>query len=268
MQNPIDTSITTYRCHAHALLHGKLSPKSIMAELTGRIGGASKGKGGSMHLYSKENGFFGGLGIVGTTVPIGAGLALKHKYTNDGGVSVAYLGDGAMAQGQLYEAINMAALWNLPLVVVIENNQYSMGTSLSRTHSNTNLSKHGEPFNIVGEIVDGMNILDVLEKGKKAIEYARSGKGVYLLDVQTYRYRGHSMSDPQKYRSKDEVSSKKEEDPIEQFEKYGIDNKLFTKDDIDATNKTIKVSMRELEEEILQLPEADIEELYTDVYMD
>lgn len=263
-----DTTITSYRCHAHALLQAKLHPNALMAELVGRVGGSSKGKGGSMHVYSKENGFFGGNGIVGGQVPLGAGLAFKHKYTNDNGVAVTFVGDGGMPQGQVYETFNLASLHKLPLVIVIENNQYSMGTSLERTHANTDLSQRGVPFNIPGEKVDGQNILEVIEKAQKAIEHARSGKGPYLLEIITYRYRGHSMSDPQKYRDKEEVEEYKNyKDPIDNFKEYAIANGLLTEEQAKEINSTIKAVVKEAEEFALASPEPELSDVYTDVVL-
>jgi pyruvate dehydrogenase E1 component alpha subunit len=267
LKKPQDSHITSYRCHAHALLQGELNANEVMAELTGRSTGSSHGKGGSMHIYSKEHNFFGGNGIVGAQVPLGAGAAFAHKYKKDGGVCVAYLGDGAMPQGQVYEAFNLASLMKLPLVIVVENNGYSMGTSLERTHANTNLSLRGEPFNIPGEKVDGMDILDVLEKGSKAIDYARN-KGPYLLEAITYRYRGHSMSDPQKYRSKEEVEKMRNNfDPIDNFVKYALSKKLLNEADIKEMDKQIKDIVNKAEEFSLNSPEPDLSELYTNVLL-
>ncbi|MFL1781109.1 Pyruvate dehydrogenase E1 component subunit alpha [Candidatus Hepatincolaceae symbiont of Richtersius coronifer] len=263
-----DSHITSYRCHAHALLQGELDPKQVMSELTGKGIGSSKGKGGSMHIYSKKNNFFGGNGIVGAQVPLGAGLAFAHKYNKDNGVCFAYMGDGALPQGQVYEAFNMASLWKLPALFIIENNQYSMGTSLERTHANTDLSIRGTVFNIPGEKIDGMNILEVIEKGKKALDHVRSGKGPYLLEILTYRFRGHSMSDPQKYRTKEEVADIREKrDPITHFEHYVIDNKTLKAADIAEINEKVKLIIKEVEEAATTSKEPEASELWTDVVL-
>ena len=201
-----DSVITSYRDHGHMLACG-MDPRGVMAELTGRIDGFSKGKGGSMHMFSREKNFFGGHGIVGGQVPLGTGMAFAHKYKEDGAVCTTYLGDGAMQQGQVYEAFNMAALWKLPVVYIIENNEYAMGTSVKRISSQSDLYMRGIGYNIPGEQVDGMNIFKVQESAKRAVEHARSGEGPYILEYKTYRFRGHSMSDPATYRSKEDVIS-------------------------------------------------------------
>lgn len=266
LKEPQDSHITSYRCHAHALLQGEIAPEALMAELTGRATGCSKGKGGSMHVYSLSKNFYGGNGIVGAQVPLGTGLAFTHKYKNDNGVSFTYMGDGAVPQGQVYESFNMAALWKLPVVYIIENNQYSMGTSLSRTHANTNLSIRGEPWSIPGEKVDGMDVLNVIEAGQKAIDYARSGNGPYLLEITTYRFRGHSMSDPQKYRTKDEVTDMREHhDPLKKFEEYILRNNLLTEADIKDIANEVKALIKKAEEYSLNSPEPEASELYTEV---
>jgi pyruvate dehydrogenase E1 component alpha subunit len=198
-----DQMITGYRDHGHMLACG-MESRGVMAELTGRAGGYSRGKGGSMHMFSTEKHFYGGHGIVGAQVPIGAGLALSNKYKGNGNVSLAFFGDGASNQGQVYEAFNMAKLWSLPVVFVIENNQYAMGTSVIRSSAETELHKRGSSFEIKGIQVDGMNVLEVRDAAKKAIKHARDGKGPMILEMKTYRYRGHSMSDPAKYRTRDE----------------------------------------------------------------
>ena len=214
-----DTIVTSYRDHGHMLACG-MDPKGVMAELTGRRGGYSKGKGGSMHMFSREKNFFGGHGIVGAQVPIGTGLAFAHNYRDNGRVSLTFLGDGAMNQGQVYESFNMAALWKLPVVYIIENNKYGMGTSVTRASASHDLFSRGAPFGIPGHQVDGMNVVAVRAAAAEAVAYARSGKGPYILEMQTYRYRGHSMSDPAKYRSQDEVSRMRQEhDPIDQVKK-------------------------------------------------
>src|SRR3954451_5029132 len=200
-----DSIITSYRDHGHMLAAG-MDPKGVMAELTGRSGGYSKGKGGSMHMFSREKKFFGGHGIVGAQVPIGTCLGLAHKYKSDGKISVTYLGDGAINQGQVYESVNMAALWKLPVLYVIENNRYSMGTSIARHSASHDLDVRDQPFGIPGHQVDGMNVLAVHAAAEEAVRRVRAGEGPYVLEMLTYRYRGHSMSDPAKYRSKDEVN--------------------------------------------------------------
>lgn len=209
-----DTAITSYRDHAHMLTIG-VDPNSVMAELCGKATGCSKGKGGSMHMYSKEHNFFGGNGIVGAQVSLGTGLAFSHKYKKDGGISFTYFGDGAANQGQVYESFNMASLWKLPVVYVLENNHYAMGTSAIRSVSGKTLKTRGEPFDIPTILVDGMDLFDVIEKTKEAIDYVNSGKGPIIMHVDTYRYRGHSMSDPATYRTREEVEGvKKSRDPI------------------------------------------------------
>src|SRR5207302_706130 len=211
-----DTIVTSYRDHGHMLACG-MDPKGVMSELTGRRCGYSHGKGGSMHMFSREKHFYGGHGIVGAQVPIGTGLGFAHRYKNDGKVSLTYLGDGAINQGQVYESFNMAALWKLPVVYVIENNRYSMGTSLARHSASHDLYVRAQPYGIPGMQVDGMNVLAVKAAADIAVEHARSGEGPYVLEMLTYRYRGHSMSDPAKYRSKEEVDKMRtEHDPIEQ----------------------------------------------------
>src|SRR6476660_4540584 len=221
-----DSIITSYRDHGHMLAAG-MDPKGVMAELTGRSGGYSKGKGGSMHMFSREKNFFGGHGIVGAQVPIGTGLAFAHKYNGNKNVSLTYFGDGSANQGQVYEAMNMAALWKLPVVYIIENNRYGMGTSVERSTAITELYKHGEAFGIPGEQVDGMDVIAVRTEGLKAVEHARAGNGPYILEMQTYRYRGHSMSDPAKYRTKEEVDKyRNERDPIDHVRKLLLDHNL------------------------------------------
>ncbi|CAO4841202.1 MAG: Acetoin:2,6-dichlorophenolindophenol oxidoreductase subunit alpha [Holosporales bacterium] len=263
-QKPQDTVITSYRDHGHMLVCG-MDPRGVMAELTGRSGGYSKGKGGSMHMFSKEKNFYGGHGIVGAQISLGAGLAFAHKYKKDQGVCVAYMGDGAANQGQVYESFNMAALWNLPIVFVIEDNQYAMGTSTCRGTSNTDFSKRGEPYNIPSRIVDGMNVLSVYEDALWALDHART-KGPTLLHVKTYRYRGHSMSDPAKYRSKEEVDQIRDErDPIETLKKYLQEQNILTDDDFKAIDDKIKTTMLETVEFSKTSPEPNITELYTDV---
>src|ERR1700710_2762791 len=210
-----DSVITGYRDHGHMLAYG-IDPNLIMAELTGRAAGISRGKGGSMHMFSVEHGFYGGHGIVGAQVSLGTGLAFKHKYSGDGGVCLAYFGDGAANQGQVYGSFNMAELWKLPIIYVIENNQYAMGPSVNRSSAEDQLSRRGESFRIPGLQIDGMDVLAVRGAAETALEWVRGGKGPILLELKTYRYRGHSMSDPAKYRSREEVQAVREKsDPIE-----------------------------------------------------
>lgn len=261
-----DKRVTSYRDHGHMLACG-MDPKGVMAELTGREGGYSKGKGGSMHMFSKEKNFYGGHGIVGAQVPIGAGLAFADKYLGNDRVSFAYFGDGAANQGQVYETYNMASLWKLPVVFVIENNQYAMGTSLQRASSSPELYTRGAGFSIPGEAVDGMDVLAVKEAAAKAIAHCRAGEGPYILEVKTYRYRGHSMSDPAKYRTRDEVQKMREErDCIEQVRELLLTGKHATEDDLKAIDKEIKATVNEAAEFAKESPEPALEELYTDIY--
>jgi pyruvate dehydrogenase E1 component alpha subunit len=262
---PGDTLVTSYRDHGHMLACG-MDPKAIMAELTGRIGGCSKGKGGSMHMFSKAAGFYGGHGIVGAQVPIGAGLAFAHKYRGDGGVSFSYMGDGALNQGQVYETFNMAALWKLPAIFVIENNRYGMGTSVERHAASTELYRRGEAYGIPGTEVDGMDVVAVKAAGDKAVAHARSGAGPVLLELKTYRYRGHSMSDPAKYRSKEEVAEMKDRhDPIENLAKLLIAEKLIDDEGLKAIDREVKAISQEAAEFAQSSPEPDLSELYTDI---
>jgi pyruvate dehydrogenase E1 component alpha subunit len=262
-----DQVITGYREHGHMLAAG-MDPKEVMAELTGRAGGSSRGKGGSMHMFSIEAGFYGGHGIVGAQVSLGTGLGLANKYREDGRVAFVYFGDGAANQGQVYESFNMAELWSLPVVYVIENNQYAMGTSIERSSSETHLHKRGISFNIPGEEVDGMDIDAVAKAGAKAAEHARSGKGPYILEMKTYRYRGHSMSDPAKYRTKEEVDEvKKTRDPIEHLREQ-LDPAGITADELKAIDADVKKIVAEAVEFARSSPEPDPSELYTDVYLE
>ena len=263
-----DQMITGYRDHGHMLACG-MSSRGVMAELTGRSGGYSRGKGGSMHMFSTEKHFYGGHGIVGAQVPIGAGLALSNKYKGNGNVSLAFFGDGASNQGQVYEAFNMAKLWDLPVVFVIENNQYAMGTSVVRSSAETELHKRGSSFEIKGLQVDGMNVLEVRDAAGKAIKHARDGKGPMILEMKTYRYRGHSMSDPAKYRSRDEVSqTRAERDPIDMAKARLIDEKWITEDELKAIDKEIKAIVADSAEFAQTSPEPDPSELYTDVLLE
>lgn len=259
-----DSIVTSYRDHGH-MLACDMDPKGVMAELTGRKDGYSKGKGGSMHMFSREKGFFGGHGIVAAQVPIGAGLAFSHKYNGTKNVSITYFGDGAANQGQVYESYNIASLWKLPVVFVIENNKYGMGTSVNRSSAGENLSDRGKPYGIMSEIVDGMDILAVREAAIRAIEYCRSGKGPYILEMKTYRYRGHSMSDPAKYRTRDEVDKiRKTSDPIENIKsllnKIGVEDKTLK--DIDTDIKSVIAEAAKFAQDS---PEPSEDELFTDI---
>lgn len=264
--NDKDTVVTSYRDHAH-MLACDMDPKGIMAELTGREGGYSRGKGGSMHMFSKEKRFFGGHGIVGAGTAIGAGLGFAHKYTKDGGVAVAYMGDGASNQGQVAECYNMAALWDLPILFVIENNQYGMGTSVKRSSAGT-LYRRGEGYGIPGEQVDGMDVFAVEAAASQALEYIRSGNGPYILEVMTYRYRGHSMSDPAKYRTKEEVASFKEErDPITSV-KDMLQTQGVEEAELKEIDKEIKAIVNEAATFAQESPEPHVDELWTDILVE
>jgi pyruvate dehydrogenase E1 component subunit alpha len=261
-----DKRITSYRDHGHMLACG-MDPGGVMAELTGRTGGYSKGKGGSMHMFSKEKHFYGGHGIVGAQVPLGTGLAFADKYKGNGRVSFTYFGDGASNQGQVYEAFNMAALWELPVIFVIENNQYAMGTAQKRSTSTPDIYTRGEAFGIPGEQVDGMDVLAVKAAGEKAVAHCRSGKGPYILEIKTYRYRGHSMSDPAKYRTREEVQKMREErDAIEHVRQLLLVGKHATEDDLKAIDKDIKDLVNTAAEFAKQSPEPALDELWTDIY--
>ncbi|MEL6959576.1 MAG: pyruvate dehydrogenase (acetyl-transferring) E1 component subunit alpha [Pseudomonadota bacterium] len=261
-----DKRITSYRDHGHMLACG-MDPNGVMAELTGREGGYSKGKGGSMHMFSKEKDFYGGHGIVAAQVPLGAGLAFADKYKGNDNVTFAYFGDGAANQGQIYETFNMAALWKLPVIFVIENNQYAMGTSQKRSTSTPDLYTRGEAFGIPGELVDGMDVLAVKAASEKATAHCRSGEGPYILEVKTYRYRGHSMSDPAKYRTREEVQKMRDErDPIEQVRDLLITGKHASEDDLKSIDKEIKAVVNESAEFAKESPEPHLDELWTDIY--
>jgi pyruvate dehydrogenase E1 component alpha subunit len=263
-----DQVITGYRDHGH-MLACDMDPKGVMAELTGRIGGLSKGKGGSMHMFSKEKNFYGGHGIVGAQVPLGTGLAFANKYRGNDNVSLAYFGDGAANQGQVYEAFNMASLWKLPVVYVIENNMYAMGTSVERHSSEVELFKRGISFEIEGEEVDGMDVLAVREAGEKAVKHARSGKGPYILEMKTYRYRGHSMSDPAKYRKREEVDDiRSHHDPIEGLKGQLIEQGHATEDELKKIDNEIKAIVKDAADFSLESPEPDPSELWTDVLIE
>jgi len=262
-----DSVITGYRDHGHMLAYG-IDPKLIMAELTGRAAGISKGKGGSMHMFSVDHGFYGGHGIVGAQVPLGTGLGFAHKYREDGGVCLAYLGDGAVNQGQVYEAFNMAKLWNLPVIYAIENNKYAMGTSISRSSAEPLLYRRGESFRIPGLQVDGMDVLAVRGAAEVALQWTRGGKGPIIIEFMTYRYRGHSMSDPAKYRTREEVQDVREHnDPIDhvskELEKLGVKEEELKA--IDKEIKDIVVNAAKFAEDA---PEPEPKELYTDVLVE
>lgn len=260
-----DAVITTYRDHAHMIAAG-MDPKGIMAELTGRIGGFSKGKGGSMHMFSVEKNFWGGHGIVGANVPLGTGLAFAQKYNGTNNVTMVYFGDGAANQGQVYESFNMASLWQLPVIYIIENNEYAMGTSTKRHAADTHLYKRGEAFGIPGVQVNGMSVLEMYEAAKSAVEHVRSGKGPILLEVKTYRYRGHSMSDPAKYRTKEEVEDYKENrDPINTFRKILDAQKIGSDADFKNIEERVKAKVKEAEDFAKESPEPDTTELWTDI---
>ena len=259
-----DSVVTSYRDHGHMLACG-MESRGVMAELTGRKDGYSRGKGGSMHMFSREKNFYGGHGIVAAQVPIGAGLAFAHKYKGDGGVNMAYLGDGAANQGQVYETFNMSALWKLPVIFVIENNQYGMGTSVSRAAAGLDLADRGKAYGIPGLQVDGMDVLAVRAAAREALDYCRSGKGPYILEMKTYRYRGHSMSDPAKYRTRDEVDAmRKQHDPIEQLRdlllREGVDEAGLKQID-----QKVKGIVTDAADFALTSPEPELDELFTDI---
>ena len=260
-----DQRVTSYRDHGHMLACG-MDPDGVMAELTGRIGGYSKGKGGSMHMFSKEKEFYGGHGIVAAQVPIGAGLAFANKYRETDGVSFTYFGDGAANQGQVYETFNMASLWHLPVIFVIENNQYAMGTSTVRSSSTPDYWTRGAAFNIPGEAVDGMDVLAVKAAGEKAVAHCRAGEGPYILEMKTYRYRGHSMSDPAKYRTREEVQKvRSEKDPIDHVKDLLIDGKHATEDELKDIDKEVKARVSKAADFASESPEPPVSELYTDI---
>ncbi|HMJ93451.1 MAG TPA: pyruvate dehydrogenase (acetyl-transferring) E1 component subunit alpha [Allosphingosinicella sp.] len=262
-----DSVITGYRDHGHMLAYG-IDPKVIMAELTGRQAGISKGKGGSMHMFSVEHKFYGGHGIVGAQVSLGTGLAFAHKYRGDGGVCLAYFGDGAANQGQVYESFNMAELWKLPIIFVVENNQYAMGTSVNRSSAEDQLYKRGESFRISGLQIDGMDVLAVRGAATTALEWVRGGKGPILLELKTYRYRGHSMSDPAKYRSREEVQAVRDKsDPIE-LVKRELGALGCGEDELKAIDKQIRDIVVEAADFAEQSPEPEPGELYTDVLVE
>ena len=261
-----DKRITSYRDHGHMLACG-MDPNGVMAELTGRSGGYSKGKGGSMHMFSKEKNFYGGHGIVGAQVPLGAGLAFADRYRENNCVTFTYFGDGAANQGQVYETFNMASLWKLPVIFVIENNQYAMGTAQERSTSSPEIYTRGEAFGIKGEAVDGMDVIAVKTAGEKAADYCRAGKGPYILEIKTYRYRGHSMSDPAKYRTREEVQKMRaQRDPIEAVRTLLISEKHAIDEEIKTIDKEIKEIINACAEYAKDSPEVSEEELWTDIY--
>ena len=266
VQEKQDTVVTSYRDHAHMLACG-MEARGIMAELTGREGGYSRGKGGSMHMFSLEQNFFGGHGIVGASTAIGTGLGFAHKYKNDGGVAVAYMGDGASNQGQVAECYNMAALWKLPVLFVIENNQYGMGTSVQRSSAGQ-LYRRGEGYGIPGEQIDGMDVLKVQAAARQALDYVRSGNGPYIMEVMTYRYRGHSMSDPAKYRTKEEVEGyRQNNDPIQHLMER-MNDMGIPEDDIKVIDKEVKEIVNDSAQFAQDSPELTPDELWTDVLVE
>ncbi|MDC1260884.1 pyruvate dehydrogenase (acetyl-transferring) E1 component subunit alpha, partial [Pseudomonadota bacterium] len=259
-----DTVVTSYRDHGH-MIACDMDSKGVMAELTGRIDGYSKGKGGSMHMFSREKGFFGGHGIVGAQVPIGAGLAFAHKYNENKNISIAYFGDGAANQGQVYETYNIASLWKLPVIFVIENNEYGMGTSVKRSSSGDSLAERGKGYGIEFEIVDGMDVLAVRDAAEKAAEYCRSGKGPFILEMKTYRYRGHSMSDPAKYRTRNEVDEiRKNSDPIDNIKEILLSTGI-KEEELKAVDAEVKLTINEAAKFAQESPEPSIDELFKDI---
>jgi len=261
-----DNMITAYRDHVHPIAKG-VSPNAIMAELFAKITGCSKGKGGSMHMFSAEHKFFGGHGIVGGQIPLGAGIAFADKYNGNDNVTLCYMGDGAVRQGALHEAFNMAMLWKLPVVFVIENNHYAMGTSVERTTNVLELYKIGLSYDMPSKAVDGMSVEDVHEATEWAVDRARSGEGPSLLEIKTYRFKGHSMSDPAKYRSKQELEDYKKKDPIEQVLTTLKSNKWITEQEIEAIDEKIKATIEESVQFAEDSPYPEVDELYKDVYV-
>ena len=264
---PEDSVVTSYRDHGHMLACG-MEARGVMAELTGRATGYSRGKGGSMHMFSREKNFYGGHGIVGAQVPIGTGIAFSYKYRNKANVCLAYMGDGAVNQGQVYEALNMAALWKLPVIYVIENNQYGMGTSVARASANVDLYRRGEGFGVPGVAVDGMDVMAVNAAAQDAVAYVKAGNGPFIMEMKTYRYRGHSMSDPAKYRSKEELEKMKtERDPIARL-KVALEAQGITESDFKALDADIKAIVADAAEFAQTSPEPDVSELWTDILVD
>lgn len=266
--NKGDQVITSYRDHGIMLAAGS-DPNGVMAELLGKETGCSKGKGGSMHMFDLDLGFYGGHGIVGAQVPIGTGMAFANKYNGNKSIVVVYFGDGAANQGQVYESFNMAKLWDLPVLFIIENNMYGMGTSTQRSCSNhKNLHKRGESFGIPGQKVDGMSYIKVRDSVEKVVNEIRAGGGPQILEMETYRYRGHSMSDPGQYRSKEEVSEYKEDDPITNLQNYLISKKLLTEAEFKVMDKDARDSVAAVADFAKNSNEPSEEELYLDVYRD
>jgi pyruvate dehydrogenase E1 component alpha subunit len=261
-----DTVVTSYRDHGHILARG-VDPKLVMAELTGRKDGISKGKGGSMHMFSKKNRFYGGHGIVGAQVPIGVGLGFAHKYRDEKKISRVYVGDGAMSNGQVFEAFNLASLWELPVLFIIENNKYGMGTAVNRSAAGNELFERATVFGIKGEKIDGMNFFDVSEAAIRAREYIYENSKPYVIEMDTYRYRGHSMSDPATYRSKDEVNDMKSNDPLLNMKKALIDDYKIDEDKFSKIESDIKKQIKDVEKFSLESPLPELEELFTEVYL-
>ena len=267
LREGLDSVITGYRDHGHMLAYG-IDPKVIMAELTGRQSGISRGKGGSMHMFSVDHRFYGGHGIVGAQVPLGTGLAFAHKYREDGGVCLAYFGDGAANQGQVYEAMNMASLWKLPIVFVVENNQYAMGTAVQRSSAETDFYRRGTAFRIPGMDVDGMDVLQVRKAAQIALDHVRGGNGPVLMELSTYRYRGHSMSDPAKYRTREEVQDMREKhDPIEGA-KAALIARGFAEDKLKDIDKRVRAEVTAAADFAESSPEPEPSELYTDILVE
>ena len=268
VRRPGDQVITGYRDHGHMLVCG-MDPREVMAELTGRAGGSSRGKGGSMHMFSTEADFYGGHGIVGAQVSLGTGLALANSYRGNGNVAFAFFGDGAANQGQVYESFNMAELWSLPVVYVIENNQYAMGTSIERSSSETHLYRRGASFRIPGEEVDGMDVVAVRDAAARAAEHARSGQGPYILEMKTYRYRGHSMSDPAKYRTREEVEEvRRNRDPIDHVQELLSEKGWADEAALKAIDAEVRAIVADAAEFARISPEPDPSELFTDIYVE
>ena len=266
--SPDDAVITSYRDHGHMLACG-MDPRGVMAELTGRTGGYSNGKGGSMHMFSKEKNFYGGHGIVAAQVPLGTGIAFAHRYNKTKNVCLTYLGDGAINQGQVYESMNMAALWKLPVIYVIENNKYAMGTSQERASAGTELYLRGTAYGVPGEQVDGMDVVAVRAAGEAAVAHCRDGKGPFILEMMTYRYRGHSMSDPAKYRAREEVQKvRSERDPIEYVRKLLLDGDHTDEAALKLMDREVKDIVSDAAEFAQNSPEPDPSELWTDILVD
>jgi len=261
-----DTVVTSYRDHGHILARG-VDPKLVMAELTGRKDGISKGKGGSMHMFSKKNRFYGGHGIVGAQVPIGVGLGFAHKYRNEKKISRVYVGDGAMNNGQVFEAFNLASLWELPVLFIIENNKYGMGTAVNRSAAGDELFERATVFGIKGEKINGMNFFDVSQAAIRAREHIYETSKPYVIEMDTYRYRGHSMSDPATYRSKEEVSDMKSNDPLLNMKKALIDDYKINEDNLSKIENDIKKQIKDVEKFSLESPLPELKELFTEVYL-